>query len=60
MSIVKIKKSAKKAEKMRGITKSEDMKMKINKQNMIFREGSKFIGGGIDIIFNINIFTNIF
>ena len=25
---------------MRGITKSEDMKMKINKQNMTFREGS--------------------
>ena len=46
MSIVKIKKSAKKAEKMRGITKSGRMKMKINKQNMTFREGSHCIGGG--------------
>ena len=31
---------------MRGITKSEDMKMKINKQNMTFREGSNSLGGG--------------
>ena len=32
---------------MRGITKSEDMKMKINKQNMTFREGSFRNRGGI-------------
>ena len=31
---------------MRGITKSEDMKMKINKQNMTFREGSVRKSGG--------------
>ena len=31
---------------MRGITKSEDMKMKINKQNMTFREGSSCKKGG--------------
>lgn len=31
---------------MRGITKSEDMKMKINKQNMTFREGSFLETGG--------------
>ena len=30
---------------MRGMTKSEDMKTKINKQNMTFREGSINCGG---------------
>ena len=35
---------------MRGMTKSEDMKMKINKQNMTFREASSKSGGGLKSI----------